>query len=374
MHTTFTVAEFFAGIGLVRMALERVGGQVLFANDIDPLKYQMYKHEFGDSDGKFRLGDIHEIKGTDIPEVDLATASFPCTDLSLAGARKGLSGDHSSTFWEFLRIITEMQLRPRLLLIENVPGFLTSHEGKDFTLAVQALNGLGYAVDPILVDAVDFVPQSRLRLFLVARHNTRSTEIRERPKQYGFFEQIGRPKNIADLIFSHPDLMWDLAELPPLPTRHTRLADVLEDYPKSDPIWWNRERSDYLISQMSHRHKSIADQMIQGTEWTYGTVFRRVRNGVTRAELRTDGVAGCLRTPKGGSGRQILIKMGFGDHQVRLLSGRECARLMGADHYNLNVPLNQALFGFGDAFCVPAVTWVATHAILPYLCIKALSA
>ena len=83
------------------------------------------------------------------------------------------------------------------------------------------------------------------------------------------------------------------------------------------------------------------------------------------AELRTDGLAGCLRTPKGGSGRQILFAAGGGGYRVRLLNADECARLMGADGYRVTVPLNQALFGFGDAVCVDAIAWVAEHRLNP---------
>jgi DNA (cytosine-5)-methyltransferase 1 len=82
-------------------------------------------------------------------------------------------------------------------------------------------------------------------------------------------------------------------------------------------------------------------------------------------ELRTDGVAGCLRTPRGGSGRQILIRAGYGKVQVRLLTPRECARLMGADDFLIDAPLNQALFGFGDAVCVPVIEWIANHCLNP---------
>jgi DNA (cytosine-5)-methyltransferase 1 len=85
------------------------------------------------------------------------------------------------------------------------------------------------------------------------------------------------------------------------------------------------------------------------------------------AELRTDGIAGCLRTPRGGSGRQILFKAGKGQYFVRLLSPRECARLMGADDYKISVGLNQALFGFGDAVCVPAIGWIAEHYLNPLI-------
>ena len=83
------------------------------------------------------------------------------------------------------------------------------------------------------------------------------------------------------------------------------------------------------------------------------------------AELRTDGIAGCLRTPRGGSGRQILVQAGRGSAEARLLSPRECARLMGADSFAIAVSSNKALFGFGDAVCVPVITWIAEHYLNP---------
>lgn len=83
------------------------------------------------------------------------------------------------------------------------------------------------------------------------------------------------------------------------------------------------------------------------------------------AELRFDGIAGCLRTPKGGSARQILVKAGKGKVQVRLLSARECARLMGADDFKIDTSLNKALFGFGDAVCVPVIEWISKNCLSP---------
>ncbi|MBZ0261838.1 MAG: DNA cytosine methyltransferase, partial [Hyphomicrobiales bacterium] len=68
---------------------------------------------------------------------------------------------------------------------------------------------------------------------------------------------------------------------------------------------------------------------------------------------------------RGGSGRQILVKAGYGRVKARLLTPRECARLMGADDFTINVPLNQALFGFGDAVCVPVVSWIASNYLNP---------
>jgi DNA (cytosine-5)-methyltransferase 1 len=94
-------------------------------------------------------------------------------------------------------------------------------------------------------------------------------------------------------------------------------------------------------------------------------VFRRVRNAKSMAELRTDGIAGCLRTPRGGSGRQILFKAGKGHYQARLLTSGECARLMGVKNFAVDVPLRQALFGFGDAVCVSVIEWIARHYLNP---------
>jgi DNA (cytosine-5)-methyltransferase 1 len=361
-----TFAEFFAGIGLMRMGLEAQGWTLAFANDIDPLKLEMYRGQFPDVNGHFNLGDVHELSVDLVPSVTLATASFPCNDLSLAGARAGLGGKQSSAFWGFVRILTEMaHRRPPLVLIENVPGFLTSRDGADFKEALKALNNLGYAVDSFVLDAVRFVPQSRQRLFVVGVLDTQF-KLSGPKGEYGFFESEVRPRALADFILAHPDIHWSVRSLPPPPNSGgVSLKTIIEDLPDAAPEWWNQERVDYLLNQMSPRHREKAEEMMAGAEWSYGTIFRRVRNGKSMAELRTDGIAGCLRTPRGGSGRQILLKAGQGKCFARLVTPREAARLMGADEYRLNVPLNQALFGFGDAVCVPVVSWIAEHYLNP---------
>lgn len=359
-HTDRLVAEFFAGIGLMRMGLEQAGWTVAFANDIDPSKQEMYDAHFNDSPSHFHLGDVHKLDPDSIPNIALATASFPCTDLSLAGGRKGLAGAHSSAFWGFIEALDGMKgRRPPIVLLENVTGFLTSNGGKDFEEAMVALNGLGYQVDPFIIDAASFVPQSRKRLFVVGvkQHLAPTSFVADH-----FLGSTHRPDALASFIFTHPHIKWALRDLPPLPSFSSRaLSEVLEDLPRTSSEWFSEERTSYLISQMSTLHSERLDQMRVSKKISYGTVFRRVRKGVTMAELRTDGIAGCLRTPKGGSARQILIKAGQGHVSSRLLTPRECARLMGADDFVLEVPLNQALFGFGDAVCVPVVKWIGEN-------------
>jgi DNA (cytosine-5)-methyltransferase 1 len=355
------VAEFFSGIGLMRVGLEKEGWSVAFANDIDDQKVKMYNDHFGDNSLHVVPEDIHNLSAETIPTVDLATASFPCNDLSLAGSRNGLSGEHSSAFWGFIKIIGDLRERkPAMILIENVPGFLTSHGGKDFEKAMLALNGLGYLVDAFMLDASYFVPQSRQRLFVVGclERHAKPTVI--------FSENALRPRALSSFIVGHSDIRWHIKNLPPPPTTvRKHLISILDRLPPYAPEWWSQERTQYLLNQMSPRHRAIADAMINGKRWSYGTVFRRVRNSKSMAELRVDGLAGCLRTPRGGSGRQILFKAGKGKCYARLLTPRECARLMGVDDYVIRAGSNQALFGFGDAVCVPVISWIARNYLNP---------
>lgn len=357
---SLTCAEFFAGIGLVRLALERQGSRVAFANDIDAKKAAMYRRNWPNDD-HLAVGDIHDLQAADLPDCDLFTASFPCNDLSIAGRWEGLNGSESSAFWGLVRILDELgERRPRLVLLENVVGFLMSHGGRDLEQALAALNERGYLVDAMILNAVHWTPQSRPRLFVVAERDDMAEH--GQPAQSFALACDARPKALIDFIGSHPDLRWNLRDLPRLPAPRSRLEEIVEDLPDDDPHWWDARRADYLLSQMSDRHRLDAERMISGQVASYATAFRRVRRGQTMAELRTDGVAGCLRTPRGGSGRQILFKAGLGRHQVRLLTARECARLQGVpDSYVIDVPLNQALFGFGDAVCVPAVEWIVRH-------------
>jgi DNA (cytosine-5)-methyltransferase 1 len=360
-----TVAEFFAGIGLVRLGLQEEGWHCSFANDIDPQKQEMYDGHFGKSP-EFILGDIHKLSPCNVPTVAIATASFPCNDLSLAGARNGLAGKSSSAFWGFTTLLEEMgDRKPPLLLIENVPGFLTSHAGKDFRAALMKLNEIGYSVDSFLVDAVRFVPQSRSRLFVVGVRNDLASRLPS-PEPFLFAESEIRPRKLAQFILENPDINWSLRKLPKLPVSTTTLESILEPLPSTSSEWWDDKRAEYLFRQFSPRHKRIAEEMIAKRAWSYGTVFRRIRLGKSMAELRVDGVAGCLRTPRGGSARQILFKAGYGKYYARLLTARECAALMGADDYRLgDMPLNQALFGFGDAVCVPVIRWIARMYLNP---------
>lgn len=118
--TALSTAEFFAGMGLMRAGLKRRGIETVFANDVDETKAALYRENWGD--GEFVLGDVRDLRGKDIPDVDVATASFPCVDLSLAGYRAGLDGTRSGVIYEFLRILHEMSNTPSCVVLETFRG------------------------------------------------------------------------------------------------------------------------------------------------------------------------------------------------------------------------------------------------------------
>ncbi len=351
----------------MRLGLEQAGWEIQFANDIDPTKQKQYTAHFQEDEDHFVLEDIHKLEADIVPSVSLATASFPCTDLSLAGRREGLSGGQSSAFWGFVNVLEGMgDRKPPIVLLENVEGFLTSHQGEDFREAMLALNGLGYAVDAFIIDASRFVPQSRVRLFIVGKQNVGSNGA-VASKQLSVYQSPVRSQKLANFIFDHPEINWDVRELPALPNRVYELKDIVDNTPENSEEWWSEDRVEYLLNQTFDRHLAIINSLKSRNEYAYLTAFRRVRQGRSMAEIRSDGVAGCLRTPKGGSARQILLRVGKGKVKIRFVSPSECARLMGADDYNITGTFNEALFGFGDAVCVPVVAWIAENYLNPLL-------
>ncbi|CAM2797479.1 DNA cytosine methyltransferase [Skermania piniformis] len=355
------VLEFFAGIGLARMGLEAAGFRVAWANDYEPDKKAMYDAQFGESVGHtFSLGDIGKVPAADLPrDAALAWASSPCTDLSLAGSRAGLAGAQSGTFWHFVRLLKELEDdRPPVVVLENVVGLATSHGGDDLTAAIRAFNELDYSVDVLSIDARRFLPQSRPRLFLVGAKNP-PADVPEPNSEL-------RP-DWLQWVFGDESLRTHRAQVPTPPAPKTQgLGRVIEDMPLTDERWWDSARTSAFVSSLSSTQSERLAELKRGSGVKYRTAYRRTRNGVAVWEVRPDDVSGCLRTARGGSSKQAVVRLGNKRLQVRWMTPREYARLMGADDYDLSkARTNQALFGFGDAVAVPAVSWLAENYLMP---------
>lgn len=352
-------AEFFAGVGLVRCGLEQAGIEVVWANDIEPTKLAVYAANFDAS--HYRLDDVRNIEGEDIPSVDLAAASFPCVDLSLAGNRRGLSGEQSGLFYEFTRILGEMRPRmPPVVLVENVASFVSSHRGEDLRAAVSDLNSLGYVCDLLILDARSFTPQSRPRLFMVG------TLGRIAPESHRAADP-SRPAPVAAFMRANRDLLLQQLTLPAPPQTTHGLDSIVERLHRSDRRWWDDERLGSFVRSLSPLQSQRLDRLRSGPRLAWRTAYRRTRFGRAVWEIRDDDIAGCLRTARGGSSRQAVVEAGRDAVRVRWMTPREYARLQGAPEDFDFSPVSeaQALYGFGDAVCVPLIRWLAEYALVP---------
>lgn len=359
-HKCLTCAEYFAGIGLVRLGLEQVGWKVVFANDWAHDKFEMYSAHFRDASKHYKIQDIFSVCHTDVPSTLLATASFPCIDLSLAGNLKGISGQYSSAFWGFTQILENQANKPCLIMLENVTGWLTSNNGQDFRITIQELNRLGYACDVYAIDAAHFVPQSRPRIFVIG---VRTSQTNQNKLTFSRRSSSLKTRTLEKAILANQDLHWHFVEVPSLPEKvKATVSCIVEHVPDDDTRWWLDDEVNRHLDMMSPVNLDYLRKFQDLPDYFYCTMYRRIRAKKQRAELRKDGIAGCLRTARGGSSRQMLVRVGQGTIRMRLMTPREYARLQGVpDNYPIPSQINQALTGFGDAVCVPAISWIAEN-------------
>ena len=367
-HMSNGFYEFFAGGGMARAGLGS-GWHCLFANDFDAKKAAAYTENWGGE--HLRVGDVAALSCADLPRrADLAWASFPCQDLSLAGAGAGLEGARSSSFWPFWKLMIDLgrQARaPRLIVLENVYGALTSHGGKDFATISQALTEGGYHFGAMLMDAADFLPQSRPRLFIVAAHA--SLALPSHLLAPGPLPQWHPPALISACQKLSPvaQQAWRWWQLPAPPARQLELIDVIEREP-SGVHWHTPQETQKLLSMMAPLHQQKVQAAQASGRLMAGAVYKRTRARRQCAEVRFDGTAGCLRTPAGGSSRQTLLLVEGESIRSRLLSPREAARLMGLpDSYALPANYNEAYHLAGDGVAVPVVRFLAAQLLEPLL-------
>ncbi len=357
-----TYLDFFAGAGLVRLGLEPTWSCV-WANDIDNRKQEVYKAQFGEEE--FCLDDVANISTKSLPKgADMAWASFPCQDLSLAGWRRGMSADRSGTYWEFWRLMNDLLGRgdrPPLIVIENVVGMLY---GNNFPTLCESLAALGMQFGPLVVDARQFLPQSRPRVFVVAvdsRIDCSSLVYEDTDVAGPWFTNAVRStySQLREALRES----WRWWKLPKPSCTIPPVTDIIEENP-TNVKWHEPDETSRLMAMMSALNLKKTDLAIkQGP--SVGFLYKRIRGGIQRAEVRFDGVAGCLRTPQGGSSRQIVLITDGRRVRSRLLSPREAARLMGVpDSFWLPSKYNDAYRAIGDGVAVPVVQWLSEQLLV----------
>jgi len=169
VSTKINQLDLFSGIGGFHLGFERAGFEVTsYFSEIDKHAVAVYQHQFKDAT---YVGSVTDVRGADLPNIDLITFGSPCQDFSLAGKRKGMDGERSSLILEAIRLITEC--RPRAFVWENVKGTFSSNDGEDFAAILQAFANIGgYRLEWQLLNTSWFLPQNRERIYLVGYSTT----------------------------------------------------------------------------------------------------------------------------------------------------------------------------------------------------------
>jgi DNA (cytosine-5)-methyltransferase 1 len=368
--------EFFAGVGMVRVGLGP-NWPCSFANDFSPQKASVYASNFGREHLVVR--DIATITTSNLPgHAVLAWASPPCVDLSEAGKQLGLSAPRSGAVWPFLRLMKGLRNEdraPKTIIIENVPGWLSDKLVGDFIEVIEVLVAIRYRVSALMIDAASFVPQSRLRLFIIAIDESVSIP----DTMLGSFVDLGYPSDaIAKAYHRLPPrlqaqwLRWRLLE----PSRRTTALVDLLDLNARNCAWEfsAAETQRYLLMMDAANVDRVAKARALGRPIA-GPFARRMRDvpgsnkRVQRVEVRFDGLVNALRFARGGgSSKQFVMIVDGGQTKMRAIQPREAARLMGlSDDFVLPNDPTAALSAMGDGVVTSVVKHIAEHILGPLL-------
>lgn len=364
-------AEFFCGAGMVRAGLG-ADWSCAFANDIDSMKCAVYGQNWGAEnliEGDIAALDVEPL----LQPVDLYWASSPCQDFSLAGKGRGLSGARSGVFKEWARLIGlagERGFAPRIIAFENVTGLLTRNNGRDLKAVLQTLIRLGYRVGALEIDASHFLPQSRPRLFIIGvRQDVAITGLTCNGPQGVFHsDKIASFVQTLPKEISQQWVWW--AHEKPVP-RRASLRKIVD--PSPNTTWLSDTEVTRLLSMMSEPSQDRVRKARTSGKVEIGMLYKRGRPDTMglnrqRAEIRFDGLAGCLRTPAGGSSRQTIMFVEGNETRARLLSSKEVARLMGlSDRFKMPERYNQAYKVAGDGVAVPIVSYLNRTLFQPIL-------
>lgn len=308
--STFSFIDLFAGIGGFRLAATSLGGECLFSSEWNRFSQQTYLANFGD----IPFGDIRDIDEHTIPNHDILLAGFPCQPFSIAGVTKynALGGAHGfqhptqgTLFFDIVKILQVK--RPKAFILENVKNLQSHDKGKTFRVIQETITTeLGYHLYYKIMNASNFVPQNRQRIFLV-----------------GFREP---------LRFTFPT--------PPSPS--LRFRDILDS--EVDPKYTLTNHLWQYLQNYAEKHRS------KGNGFGYGLTD-------------LDGIARTLSARYYKDGSEILIPQE--GKNPRRLTPRECARLMGfPDNFIIPVSDNQAYRQFGNAVVPPVVRTILEQVLI----------
>ena len=247
----------------------------VFANDFDHRKGRTYIENWGSTE--LLAADIKTLSSKDVPgRADLAWASFPCQDLSLAGGGAGLRGVRSGTFWPFWGLMLSMAKEdraPLLIVLENVCGTLSSHEGKDFATICACFRRARYRFGALVIDASLFVPQSRPRLFMIGVRGDIFIPSGIRGKEPSGQWHPKKMRETFDVLPTKDKNNWIWWNLPKPPIRKTRFVEIIEDSP-TGVSWHSKPETAKLLRMMSSVNREKVEKAKRSGKRMVGTLYK----------------------------------------------------------------------------------------------------
>ena len=245
----FKFIDLFSGIGGFHTAFKEIGGECVFASEIDKFAKQAYTTLHGLEPH----GDITKIDAKDIPDHDVIAAGFPCQSFSVAGKRGGFEDARGTLFFEVARIASVKQ--PKVLLLENVKGLVGHDKGKTLDTIVKTLNEIGYRVDFEVLNSKYFgVPQNRERIFIVA---IREDLVANEPWKIEGNTVVPKGKR---RISGYEDVKTFNFDWPTNDTVQLRLKDVLESE-VDEKYYLSEEKTAQLVVQLEAQEPSVTDEI-----------------------------------------------------------------------------------------------------------------
>lgn len=350
--------SLFSGVGGLDLGLHQAGLRIRVQCESDDWRADILTHHWP---GVTCYRDVRGVDGRhwDFP-VDLICGGFPCQDVSVAGRRAGLAGDRSGLFFEAVRII--QTVRPRWVLIENVPGLFTSNGGRDFGVVLGELADVGYGVAWRVLNSRYFgVPQRRRRVFIVgalADGDPRTAS-----------ERAAQVLAVGSGCEGHPPSGRETRSDHPLPS----LSGLGDGGPDDNDAQGGRLVTTHTLT--SAGHDASEDGTGRGTPLTVGTLTRGSATGMDREMVDADQIIASHATGGGAKGLacgHLSPGAGLGGNGapaiaggvgVRRLTPRECERLQGfPDDWTLvptvRCPDSRRYAAMGDAVTVPVARWL----------------
>lgn len=277
-----TVGSLFSGVGGFDLAFERAGFKVAYQVEFDKHARSVLRKHWPDT---ILFEDVRDVNAAKLPAVDVLAGGFPCQDLSVAGRRAGLAGERSGLFYEFARIIEESH--PEWVVIENVPGLLSSRGGRDMGAILGTLSELGYGWAYRVLDSQYFgVPQRRRRVFIVGRTGARS-------------------RDCAEVLFEPESV---LGNPPPSRAQGEKVAGSLGGGAGNRGWCDDLDRAGAFVNVSPTLTGGAEGRGFRGDDGSNAYVLSiRGRTGGSQVEIEREGVAPVLRGGGGGSSRGLMV-------------------------------------------------------------------